>query len=126
MEDLYAGRLRVGVQNGSTEADWVTQNLVRTGKMPAKNLSQYPDITTLTGRLGDGTIDVSIVQAPSQELSVAGKPLVIIGNTPQHDNYAVAVRKTDTVLLGKINNGLLQMMKDPYWQQLKQKYGLDN
>ena len=53
-----------------------------------------------------------------------GKPLQIIGTTPAQASYAVAVRKTDPALLAKIDDGLVQLMKDPYWQQLKQKYGM--
>jgi len=124
MQDFYDGRLRIGVQAGSTEADWVIKNLIQTGKMPASNLSQYPDITILTNNLENGTIDASIIQSPSQQRAVTGRPLVIIGTTPSQDTYAVAVRKTDPELVARINDGLLQLTKDPYWQQLLQKYGL--
>jgi polar amino acid transport system substrate-binding protein len=125
MQDLYDGRMRIGVQAGSTDADWVIKNLIRTGKMPTSNLIQYPDITILTNNLENGTIDASIIQAPSQQRAVTGRPLVIIGTIPSPDRYAVAIRKTDPELLAIVNDGLLQLMKDPYWQQLKQKYGLE-
>ncbi|MFA4848427.1 MAG: ABC transporter substrate-binding protein [Methanoregula sp.] len=124
MQDLYDGRLRIGVQAGSTEADWVTKNLIRTGKMPASNLSQYPDITILTKNLENGTIDASIIQSPSQKRAISLRSLVIIGTTPSQDLYAVAVRKTNPELLTIIDDGLVQMMKDPYWHQLKQRYDL--
>jgi hypothetical protein len=32
--------------------------------------------------------------------------------------------KTDPALLATIDDGLMQLMKDPYWQGLKQKYGM--
>lgn len=124
MQDLSDGRLRIGVQAGSTEAEWVIKNLIRTGKMPASNLSQYPNITTLTNNLEKGSVDASIIQAPSQQRAISGRSLEIIGTTPSQDLYAVAVRKTNPELLTIIDNGLLQLMKDPYWQQLKQKYDL--
>jgi len=124
MQDLYEGRLRIGVQGGSTEADWVIKNLIQTGKMPASNLSQYTDIMILTNNLENGTIDASIIQTPSMQRAVTGRPLVIIGTTPSQDKYAVAIRKNDPKLLAIIDDGLLQMMKDPYWQKLKQKYDL--
>jgi polar amino acid transport system substrate-binding protein len=124
MQDLYNGRLRIGVQTGSTEADWVIKNLIQTGKMPASNLSQYPDITILTNNLENRTVDASIIQVPSQQRAISGRSLVIIGTTPSQDLYAVAIRKTDPKLLAIIDDGLLQLMKDPYWQKLKQKYDL--
>lgn len=125
MKDLYDGRLRIGAQAGTNEADWVNNTLIQTGKMPSSNLSLYPDITTLTNYLENGTFDVSIVQSPSQQRAIAGKSLVIIGATPSHETIAIAVRKTDFGLQASINDGLLQLMKDPYWQQLKQKYGME-
>lgn len=125
MQDLYDGRLRIGAQAGTNEADWVNKTLVQTGKMPASNLVLYPDSTTLTNNLENGTVDASIIQAPSQKRAVAGRQLVIIGTTPSQENIAIAVRKTDPGLQAIIDDGLLQLMKDSYWQQLKQKYGLE-
>lgn len=125
MQDLYEGRLRIGAQAGSTEADWVIKNLIQTGKMPASNLSQYPDIKTLTNNLENGTIDASIIQTPSQQRAIIKRPLVIVGTISSQDIYAVAIRKTDPGLLVIIDDGLLQLMKDPYWLQLKQKYDLE-
>lgn len=125
MQDFYDGRLRIGAQAGSTEADWVETNLIRSGKMPASNLSLYSDVTTITGRLENGTIDASIIQFPSQQRLITGRALEIIGTTPARDQYAVAVRKTDPYLLETINDGLAQLMKDPYWEQLKLKHGLE-
>ena len=125
MQDLYDGRLRIGVQAGSSEADWVVKNLIQPGKMPASNLSRFADITTLTGNLENGMVDASIIQAPSQQLAITGRPLTILGTTPAQDRYAVAIRKTDPELLSRINDGLAQLEKDPYWQQVLQKYGLE-
>jgi polar amino acid transport system substrate-binding protein len=125
MQDLYDGRLRIGAQMGTNEADWVNETLVQTGKMPASNLVLYPDSTTLTNNLENGTVDASIIQAQSQKRAITGRQLVIIGTTPSQENIAIAVRKTDPGLLAIIDDGLLQLMKDPYWQQLKQKYGLE-
>jgi len=125
LQDLYAGRLRVGAQAGSTEADWISDNLVKTGKMPAANLTLYPDIPTLSDRVADGSVDISLVQGPTQQRFAASRPLVIIGSAPEREIYAVAVRKDDPELLARINEGLSRLKKDPYWQELKQKYGLD-
>jgi polar amino acid transport system substrate-binding protein len=125
MQDLYDGRLRIGAQAGSSEADWVMGNLVRTGKMSESNLSLYPDITTLTNSLEDGTVDASIIQFPSQQRAIKDKALIILGTTPSPDTYAVAVRKTDPELLAAVDHGLYMLMKDPIWQQLKEKYGLE-
>jgi polar amino acid transport system substrate-binding protein len=124
MQDFYDGRLRVGAEAGSTDADWVLDNLVRTGKMPDSNLVLYPDIMAVTDNLEKGNVDASIIQAPAQKWEIANRPLIIIGETPVQGEYAVAVRKTDPKILAMVNDGLMQLMKEPYWQQLLQKYGL--
>ena len=97
---------------------------VLTGKIPEKNLSLYPDISTLSDSLENGSIDASVIQTPSQERIVAGRALVVIGSIPVEDTYAVATRQSDPELLAKVNRGLSDLMKDPAWQVLKQKYGL--
>lgn len=40
------------------------------------------------------------------------------------EKFAYAVRKGDVALLEKLNAGLALLMKDPYWAELKKKYGL--
>jgi polar amino acid transport system substrate-binding protein len=124
MQDLYSGRPRIGAQRGATGAAWVEENLVRSGKMPAANLVLFPDISTLTESLANGTIDASIHDAPVQERATAGTSIIIIGEIPTKEQYAVAVRKTDPQLLAMMDDGIRQLMDDPYWQQLAQKYGL--
>lgn len=124
LQDLYAGRLRIGTQAGSTSAAWVEENLVRPGKMPAAALFLFPDLSTLTDGLANGTIDASLFDAPPLERAIAGKSLAIIGEIPTMEHYAVAVRKTDPQLLVMMDDGLRQLMADPYWQPLLLKYGL--
>lgn len=125
MDDLYAGRLRIGAQAGTPGAAWAMDNLVIAGKMPAGDLLLYPDITTLSENLSAGAIDVSVIEAPVQERAVAGRPLFIIGEIFTNEQYAVAVRKTDPELLALMDDGLEQLMEDPHWQQLLEKYGLE-
>jgi polar amino acid transport system substrate-binding protein len=124
MEVLHSGRLRIGTQNGSTEAGWVNRTLVQTGKMPISNHSMYPDVPALTGALANGAVDVVIVQSPSLKRAISGKPLVIIGEIPTEGQVAVAVRKNDTALLASLDHGLSELAEDPYWGQLKERYGL--
>jgi polar amino acid transport system substrate-binding protein len=124
LQDLYNGRLRLGTQSGTPGVDWVESNLIGTGKMPADDLVLYPDLITLTDALLAGQIDASLMDTPSQKMLVAGKDLVIIGELPTNDQYAVAVRKTDQELLHTMDDGLRQLMADPYWQELYRKYGL--
>lgn len=124
MEDFSQGKIRIGAQAGSTEEEWVEVNLIETGRMPESNLSLYKDISGVTGALVNGTVDATLVQAPTQARAIQGKPLVIIGNTMDEDTYAVAVRNSDTALQTTIDHGLGILMSDPAWQEMKTKHGL--
>ena len=124
LQDLYAGRLRTGTQEGSTGAAWVEENLVKSGKMPAANHIRYPDLSTLVENLANKTIEASVYDAPPQERAITGKSLTIIGEIPTQERYAVAVRKNDSHLQALMDDGLRKIMADTYWQQLLQKYGL--
>lgn len=124
IQDINDGRIVVGAQAGSTDAAWIVENLIKTGKMPASNLSLYPDITNLTRNLEEGNVDAVIIQSPTLQQDIAGRPLVVIGTILSDQKIAYAVRKTDPELLERIDDGLSQLMKNPYWDQLKQQYGL--
>ncbi len=125
MQDFDDGWLRVGVQAGSTAETWVRTNLMRSGKMPAQKLYTYPDVQILTTALENGEIDASVIQTPSQKYAIYGRPLVIIGEIPTMEQYAIAIRKTDPELRAVMDDGLRQLMNDHYWPVLLKKYGLD-
>jgi len=124
MEDFNTGKIRIGAQAGSTEQEWVEVNLIETGRLPEANLSLYKDISSMTGALVNGTVDTTLVQAPTQARAIHGKPLVVIGNTMDEDTYAVAIRNNDTRLQATIDHGLGILMSDPVWQEMKAKHGL--
>lgn len=123
-DDLYAGRLKVGAQAGSTGAEWVESNLVKAGKMPAGQLVLYPDTSALTGGLVNGSIDISISDMPVQEQTISGRPLRILAEVAHEQHYAVAVRKTDPHILVMMDEGLQHLMADPFWEELMRKYGI--
>lgn len=125
IQDIYDGRIKVGAQAGTAEAAWIVENLIKTGKMPASNLSLYPDITNLTRNLEEGNVDAVIIQSPTLQQAIAGRSLVVIGTVLSDQEIAYAVRKTNPELLERIDDGLSQLMKNPYWDQLKQQYGLE-
>jgi polar amino acid transport system substrate-binding protein len=124
MADLLAGKLVVGAQRGTTGAFWVEDNLIDTGKMPAQNLKVYDNFPLVATDLSFKRIDAAIYDRPPLQDAIAGKPLVIIGEIDTGEEYGVALRKDDTGLLATINSGLTALMQDPYWQELKVKYGL--
>jgi polar amino acid transport system substrate-binding protein len=50
-------------------------------------------------------------------------PLKILGGFGMQDDFfGYAVRKEDTELLRKVNEGLKKLMRSPYWAELKRTY----
>lgn len=124
MDDFYSGKLIVGAQRATTGAIWVEENLINTGKMPRDNLKLYDNFPLVAADLQNKRLDAAIYDKPPLLTAIADKPLVLIGEIDTKEEYGVAVRKADTELLSTINDGLTQLMKDPYWEVLKKKYEL--
>jgi len=124
-DDFYAGKMVVGAQRGTTGAIWVENNLVNKGLMPADNLKLYDSFPLVAEDLAIGRLDAAIYDKPSMVTAIAGKPAHLIGEIDTNEQYGVAIPKNNPALLQTMNDGLADLMKDPYWQTLRTKYSLD-
>jgi polar amino acid transport system substrate-binding protein len=122
LDDFKSGKLTVGAQRGTTGAMWVEENLVNKSLMPAASLIQYDNFPLVATDLQNKRIQAAIYDTPPMEDAIEGKPLHIIGEIDTGEEYGVAIRKSDTELLRIVNEGLTELMKDPYWEELKTKY----
>jgi polar amino acid transport system substrate-binding protein len=122
MDDFNAGTLVIGAQRGTTGAFWVEENLIETGIMPEENLKLYDNFPLVATDLQNKRLDAAIYDTPPLLDAIAEKPLMRIGDIDTGEEYGVAVRKVDTGLLAMINEGLTDLMADPYWEELKEKY----
>jgi len=121
VDELLSNGNRIGVQRGTTEANWMKENLIAKGKDFA--LVEYDSAPlavedVLNGRIVGAAMD----DAPAKD-AARKKPVKIIGTfgMPSED-FGYAVRKGDTELLEMMNEGLRQLMASPYWEELKEKY----
>jgi polar amino acid transport system substrate-binding protein len=125
MEDFLAGTLTVGAQRGTTGQFWVEDNLIPPhGNMSPDNLVLYDSFPLVATDLQNKRIQAAIYDRPPMLDAIEGKPLHIIGEIDTHEVYGVAIRKEDTALLNTINEGITELMADPYWEELKQKYDM--
>lgn len=122
LEQLLASGKKIGVQRGT-----VTNTLLKEiqGK-PGHNFEivEY-DSTDLSmqdlpiGRIAGSGMDSSI----AAELMKGNDKYKIAGTFDAlPENYAYAVREDDDELLRTLNEGLMLLMKDPYWDELKAKW----
>jgi len=118
------GDLKWGVQRGTNEVAWIKENLLKTGT--GIDLVFFDSAALAMEAVLARDIDCAAVSLTSAEdFKGKGKSIRIIGpyGQPDHET-AYAVRKEDTHLLRLLNEGLRKLMITPFWQELKQRYGL--
>lgn len=116
--------LKVGVQKGTTQADYVTGDL---GISDATQLKKIPDLML---ELQNGKIDVIVTGKAVAEINVKNYDKVAIGNTTVGDEVAetaaAAMKKSDdkvdnTAFLKSVNDTIARLDKedkiDKYMQQ---------
>ena len=116
--------LKVGVQKGTTQADYVTGDL---GITDATQLKKIPDLML---ELQNGKIDVIVTGKAVAEINVKSYKNVAIGNTTVGDEVAetaaAAMKKSDdkvdnTAFLKSVNETIARLEKegkiDEYMQQ---------
>ncbi len=121
---LAAGQ-KVGAQRGTAEAKWVEDNLLK-GQGKKFELVYYDSAPLAIEDVLNGRIVAAIMDDPPAKDAIKKKPVKILGTfgmPPQKFGYAV--RKEDSELLNKLNDGLRKLMASPYWEELKKKYELE-
>ena len=117
------GELQWGIQRGTSEAQWVEENLIKAeGKK--FSLHQYDSAPLAMEDLVNGRIQCAVAsEISAKEAMDKGLPIKTIGRYGQPDDEtAYAVRKEDTDLLKMLNDGLTKLMATPYWKELNDKY----
>lgn len=124
VEDALSNNNKVGVQRGTSEAKWIEENLLKAqGKK--FELVYYDSAPMAVEDVVNGRIVAAAMDdAPARD-AVSKKPVKILGKfgMPEED-FGYAVRKEDTELLSKLNEGLKKIMASPKWEELKAKYDL--
>jgi polar amino acid transport system substrate-binding protein len=124
LDDVCAGKVTIGSKSGCTATTWIDQNLVQTGKMPSSQLKLYANTPLAIDDLVAGRTDAVIFDDLVLKDMIANRPVKIIGNIETHEEFGIAVRKSDSQLLATLNDGLAQLKADPYWQELIVKYSM--
>ena len=120
-EALKPGR-KIGLLRGSAESKWMTKNLLKKGYK--FQLRQYDTTELAIEEVANGRVDAAAVSNTAlKEAQKKGLKVKSIGGYGQPDvNYGYAVRKKDTQLLKKLNEGLKALKASPYWKKLTKKW----
>ncbi|MDL2210370.1 ABC transporter substrate-binding protein [Desulfovibrio sp. OttesenSCG-928-O18] len=121
-DQILTGKKKLGVQRGTNEAEWLDKN--RDKNNWNYELRYYDSAPMAVEDLVNGRIDAAgIDSAPANDaIHKAKKPVKIVGEFADSDEFGVAMRNEDKELHGLINEGYKLLRADPYWEQLQEKY----
>jgi polar amino acid transport system substrate-binding protein len=121
VDQVLKGKKRLGVQRGTSEAEWLKDSAVKKGwnfELVYYDSAPLAIEDVLNGRIAAAAMD----DAPAMDAE-SKKPVKILGTFGMHnEQFGYAVRKQDKKLLNTLNKGLKMLMADPYWDQLVKKY----
>lgn len=114
----------VGAQSGSTDYDWLKNNLLDNGV--DINVKTYPEDNVAVNDIKVGRLDSYIVDdtTASKYLEEQGDSIRLAGRLLPHppEVYALGVRKDDKALLALLNKAEVQLYKSGKWEKIIHKY----
>jgi polar amino acid transport system substrate-binding protein len=114
----------VGAQTGSTGWAWVNDTLVATGKLPSENFKSYDLYTDAVADLiiGPSRVGAIVIDSPVAKTFEKNGNVQIVLNITTNESYGFAVKKGNSELVSKINDGLAAVMQTTYWDNLVEQY----
>jgi len=112
----------IGAQRGTTQADWLEENLVQKG-LNIKSLELYETNDLGIMDLVNKRIDVFVADTPAAEAFVKSNPIKIVGTINTEEQYVFYVQKGDPEgILPIINEGLSKIQMTSIWNNLVNAY----
>lgn len=116
--DDLKGKL-IGVQKGTSAYNYMMENGIED-----KNIKQYADISTAYNTLENAGIDAVLYDNPSNinYLNEQETDAEIVGEILNGEYYGIALNKSKTELLTKINDGLAKLQENGDYEKLFDEY----
>jgi len=115
------GGKSVGAQRGTTQADWLEENLVQADVDIRLELYETNDLGIMD--LVNGRIDVFVADTPAAEAFVKSNPIKIVGTINTEEEYVFYVKKGDPKsIIPVVNEGLAKVQQSPIWDNLVNAY----
>jgi polar amino acid transport system substrate-binding protein len=121
-EDVAA--YKVGVQTGTTQDSWLTDTLVKTGKLPEANLFRYDRVDQAMADLKNGRIEVMMSDyIPAQALvAQLGGLKIVYNGVLSSGPMNIVIPQDDKALQQAINDILKQLQSEGFIDKLAVKY----
>jgi polar amino acid transport system substrate-binding protein len=123
LDDLLKTGKKIGAQSGTSDMAAMEKNKGQDGNN--YELVAYDNADLAAEDVVNGRIDAALMNDERAGAVITNLPLKFVGyaNIPDED-FAYAVNKENTELLATLNQGLDELMADPYWNELLKKYNL--
>lgn len=117
-----AGGTSIGAQRGTTQADWLEDNLVQKG-VNVKSLELYETNDLGIMDLVNKRIEVFVADTPAAEAFEKTNPIKIVGTINTEEQYVFFVQKGDPKgILSMVNEGLSRIQMSSIWNNLVNAY----
>ena len=113
---------KIGVQQGTT-GDSYASSSVEDGGFGEENVSKFQNGPDAVQALVSGSVDAVIIDnEPAKNYVAANAGLTILASAYADEDYAIAIAKSNTELLAKINQALKELTDDGTIAGIIEKY----
>ena len=115
---------KVGVQSGTVQDGWLTDNLVTPGLLPEANLSRYERVDQAALDLANGRIDVLMADYVPVQALVAQNPdlMVVFHGELSTGPINIVLPDGDAALKAEIDRIIKELQAEGFIEQLAVKY----
>ncbi len=114
---------KIGVQTGTTLADWLTKNLVEPGLMPAENISSYDRAEQIALDLQAGRIEIGFVDVgPAQDLTTNMDVKIAYSDFIAETGQAIAMPLNEPEFKAEMDKIIQQLIDEGFIQKLHDQY----
>ena len=117
-------KLTIGVQTGTTGADWVYDTLINitNATMQEDQLKRYTTVPLAIIDLTNKNLDAVVIDKPVSQAFAEEGDKEVAYTIESDEEYGLAVKEGNSELLEKLNQGLTKLMGTEDWTNLVKKY----
>lgn len=126
MDDFFNGKTIMGYPKDTSSEKYIKEQFKDSYDRLTNEdkIIPYEYVEDMLYALDSGVIQTAVYEDNYFREHIT-ENMTVLGNTGISDDIAVGVRKENTILLDKINDGLTALMASDKWTELKNKYGID-
>jgi polar amino acid transport system substrate-binding protein len=119
-----AANYRIGVQSGTVQDEWVTDELIDTGLMSESNLSRYERVDQAALDLQVGRIDILLADdVPAEAIVSQFEGLMIIHKDMLYTGpINIVIPEGESELQAELNRIIAELQAEGFMDELAQKY----